>query len=512
MARWFVKLLAVAAAGVCPLAGEGGVFRPAERWRGFNLQDSHWKRGWVGFEEDDFAFLEEFGFNFVRLPLSYRRWLSDPDDWTSIDPARLAFLDRAIELGAKYGVHVMVNLHRAPGYTVAGGKPEPASLWTSAEAERVFLLHWKFLAERYRGVPAERLSFNPVNEPPGDISEETYARVMSAAVKTIRAVTPERLVVVDAMGGDRHPCRALCGRTDIGQATRGYIPEAVSQWKPERGGRPQPPPEWPRNGLAPCGILAGPSKPHLAAPLVLTVYGPGRMSIRVGRVSSDCTLTATSGKSELGRIELRPRKDDPDWENVTVFPKWKTTQGEFTGAWQIDVPTGTHDVAVACAKGDWCDFRSISYASADGLRSVTLPFYHRFAPPVNFRQRLKGWAGEAKGFFPVCADGTWSPARYRDPGKEYLYRGVVKAWEAPLANGVFAFCGEMGPENGTPHNIQLALLEDYLQLWKERGMGWAVWQLRGETGVLDSNRRDVDYEDWRGHKLDREMLDLLRRY
>lgn len=109
-------------------------------------------------------------------------------------------------------------------------------------------------------------------------------------------------------------------------------------------------------------------------------------------------------------------------------------------------------------------------------------------------------------------DGKWVPACYRDPGKEYLLRQVVGVWEEPMRKGIFVFCGEMGPENRTPHNIQLALLEDYLQLFKERNMGWAVWQLRGETGVMDSNRKDVDYEDWRGHALDREMLDLLRRY
>ena len=117
-----------------------------------------------------------------------------------------------------------------------------------------------------------------------------------------------------------------------------------------------------------------------------------------------------------------------------------------------------------------------------------------------------------KGFFPVDESGRWEPVRYADPGKEYLYRHVVKAWEEPIARGVFSFCGEMGPENGTPHNVQLALLEDYLQLFKERNMGWAVWQLRGATGVMDSNRVDTDYEDWREHKLDREMLELLQRY
>ena len=32
----------------------------------------------------------------------------------------------------------------------------------------------------------------------------------------------------------------------------------------------------------------------------------------------------------------------------------------------------------------------------------------------------------------------------------------------------------------------------------------------GSFGVLDSDREDVAYEDWRGHKLDRAMLDLLQ--
>jgi endoglucanase len=31
-------------------------------------------------------------------------------------------------------------------------------------------------------------------------------------------------------------------------------------------------------------------------------------------------------------------------------------------------------------------------------------------------------------------------------------------------------------------------------------------------GVLDSERADVQYEDFKGHKLDRKMLELVRRF
>jgi endoglucanase len=55
-------------------------------------------------------------------------------------------------------------------------------------------------------------------------------------------------------------------------------------------------------------------------------------------------------------------------------------------------------------------------------------------------------------------------------------------------------------------------MRDVLELWQEAGWGWALWNLRGGFGPLDSQREDVTYEDFHGHKLDRTMLELLRAY
>ena len=68
----------------------------------------------------------------------------------------------------------------------------------------------------------------------------------------------------------------------------------------------------------------------------------------------------------------------------------------------------------------------------------------------------------------------------------------------------------MGAYQYTPHRVVLDWMRDGLDLWKEAGWGWALWNFRGGFGVLDSHRRDVAYEDLKGHKLDRRMLDLLR--
>jgi endoglucanase len=70
--------------------------------------------------------------------------------------------------------------------------------------------------------------------------------------------------------------------------------------------------------------------------------------------------------------------------------------------------------------------------------------------------------------------------------------------------------GEWGAYRFTPHKVVLAWVRDSLDLWTEAGWGWSMWNLRGTFGPLDSERTDVQYENWRGHKLDREMLELIR--
>ena len=53
-------------------------------------------------------------------------------------------------------------------------------------------------------------------------------------------------------------------------------------------------------------------------------------------------------------------------------------------------------------------------------------------------------------------------------------------------------------------------MRDQLGLWRDAGWGWALWNLRGSFGVLHSGRTDVNYEAFRGHQLDREMLKVLQ--
>ena len=64
----------------------------------------------------------------------------------------------------------------------------------------------------------------------------------------------------------------------------------------------------------------------------------------------------------------------------------------------------------------------------------------------------------------------------------------------------------------TPHEVFLAWFRDVLEILGGHGIGYALWCFRGEFGILDSERKDVAYKSWHGHKLDERLLKLLQEH
>lgn len=318
------------------------------RWRGFNLLEMFMVDSARPFRAEDFAIIEELGFNFVRLPLDYRCW-TDPQDWTRLREDRLAWLDDAVKLGQKHGVHVQLNFHRAPGYTVAQ-PPEPKSLWTDDEAQRVCALHWSRMARRFQGVPNRQVSFNLFNEP-ANVAPEPYRKAVARMVEAIREHDRDRLIVCDGRDYGTRPPTELEG-LGVAAATRGYAPFHLTHY---RASWVQGSDRWPR------------------------------------------------------------------------------------------------------------------------------PMY------------------------PLHEGGkTWN--------RTTLQKEQVEPWKALERAGVGVMVGEFGAHNQTPHDVVLPWMRDCLETWKAADWGWALWNLRGSFGILDSDRADVTYENWHGHKLDRAMLKILQEY
>jgi len=246
--RSFLKTIAAAGLGAGVAAGADVPALPEASasklppWRGFNLLNKFNGQN-DPFAERDFEWLAELGFNFVRLPMDYRDWIAD-GDWTSFRESTLKEIDHAVDLGIRHGIHVCLNFHRAPGYTVAT-PAEQKSLWSDDEALRVCGLHWGRFAGRYKGIPNRQLSFDLFNEPP-KLEPQTYRRVVGSVCDAIRQQDPGRLIICDGREWGNTAPAELAGQ-GVAAATRGYAPIQISHYRASwmNGADRWPEPTWP---------------------------------------------------------------------------------------------------------------------------------------------------------------------------------------------------------------------------------------------------------------------------
>lgn len=314
-------------------------------------------------DERELRWIRDWGFDYVRLPVDYwffvrGNWREtrnmDPGDIRNIDEAALERLDKVVTQCGDFGLHLTINMHRAPGYCINGWEREPFNLFKDGDAEEAFAFFWDLLARRYQSIPASQLSFNLVNEAPGfseKMSSADYRRVMLRGAGVIHNVSPDRTVIIDGTAVGRDVVTSMLGEP-VAQAFHAYDPFRLTHYKASWVGENA---DWPE-----------PTWPH---------------------VNDD----GTAFSPEQLAIQLAP----------------------------------------------WAEF---------------------------------------------------------------------------MRQGGGVHCGEFGAYRYTPHRVVLSWLEVVLEWLKAHDVGFALWNFRGSFGVLDSGRGDVAYEDLDGLKLDRGLLELLRKY
>jgi len=469
------------------------------RWRGFNLTDKFYlHKGPSAFQEEDFRMISKLGFNFVRLPMDYRFWIKN-GDWEQFDESALKDIDQAVEWGRQYGIHVCLNFHRAPGYTVA--KPaESRVLWTDTNAQRVCAMHWARFARHYKGIPNERLSFDLFNEP-GQVDPQVYYAVCKKMVDAIRAEDPDRLIIADGLkwGNTAVPeLRPL----NIAEATRGYWPMELTHFKANWVNTENViPPIWPRPIT--CGFIPGPAKQKAGdgGPITIdgTFAGGEEMRLHVMNVSSQANLQVEADGQPIWHHLFQCGPGEGEWKQAVFEPKWKVYQNVYDRDYVVPIPARAHELRISVTQGDWLKLNELTIRPGEsGTSEDILPLSGEVtadAPPVRYHPG---------------AVSPFTTATMED--RAYLWRERIEPWKQLEASGVGVIVGEWGAYNKAPHDVILRWMEDCLTNWKEADWGWALWNFRGSFGVLDSERADVQYEDYDGHKLDRKMLDLLQRY
>ncbi|MCL2815064.1 MAG: glycoside hydrolase family 5 protein [Oscillospiraceae bacterium] len=470
-------------------------------WRGFNLTEALFTVDFEPFNEDDFRLMAEWGFNFVRIPIDYRGLIID-GDWDKFSETKFAMLDKALEYGIKYDLHINYCLHRAPGHTNFD-PPEATDIWKDDEPLEAFANMWGVFAERYKNVPNEYVSFNLLNEP-AYITEEAHLRVAEKACRAIWDISPGRLIIVDGYNVGLEPSDKI-RELGAAQSTRGYAPAELThyeaEWAPWNAGAPLP--EWPVMSLP--RFLFGNMKQSDR-----TIFGfdydfpeDYTLSVKIGTVCNSATLVIKADGVKLLEHKFNTEKDKDDCEKSEWDEQWQIYVNDYNLYFTVNIPSGTQNVTIENTVGDWMTLEDTAFASVSGN-----------SPEFSFQPTIIEWAWK---FPQLKIDSNGSVVEItggeeiRDA--EWLKKEYMDLWIEVMESGGGVMVGEFGCYNKTPHDVVLRWMEDYLKIWKDAGIGWAMWNFDGTIGIINSGRADVEYEDLSdGRKLDRAMLELLRKY
>lgn len=252
--RDFVKTATLAAAALS--MGTTSLTKPKSnpipQWKGFNLldffsPDPRFSRQPT--PDDHLKWIRDWGFNFVRIPMAYPYYLDidrtkniTEEDVYKINEKAIDKIKTLVHTAHNFGLHVSLNLHRAPGYCINAGFHEPYNLWLDEEAQKAFCFHWNMWAKEFKSTSREKISFDLVNEPAmrADMNDQhsaastvpgqIYRKIAKAAAETIRQVKPDALIIADGndVGNSVIPEIKDLG---IAQSCRGYFPHVISHYK-----------------------------------------------------------------------------------------------------------------------------------------------------------------------------------------------------------------------------------------------------------------------------------------
>lgn len=231
------------------------------RWRGFNLLDFYTSRPLTfpsqnngrSSTEDDFKWMSDWGFDFVRIPVQYPCYVNfdrgtdrskhiTPEEVISFNDQAVEEIEKLVYLANKHGMHVSFNLHRVPGFCVNSGFYEPYNLWKDEAAQQALYAHWGMWAKRFQNISAKKLSFDLINEPcfredmndqfsrKSELPGALYRKIVQGCLEVIKKSNVERLVVADGNNSGGLVTPEL-NDLKVGQSCRGYFPGEVSHYR-----------------------------------------------------------------------------------------------------------------------------------------------------------------------------------------------------------------------------------------------------------------------------------------
>jgi endoglucanase len=129
------------------------------------------RRFWTAFREnyitrEDIRFIKRSGFNSVRVPFSYRLFVSEGEQQNLEGPG-YELLDHVVDWCKKEGLYVILDMHGAPGGQTGDNIDDSWGypfLFESTESQALTVKIWRQIATRYRN-ESTVIGYDLLNEP-----------------------------------------------------------------------------------------------------------------------------------------------------------------------------------------------------------------------------------------------------------------------------------------------------------------------------------------------------------
>jgi len=455
------------------------------------------------FSYEDMKKISELGFNFVRVPLDTRLFF-DLEAPNKVHLNKLINLDKLISWGAEFGTHICLDVHNSFGFYTNDISARD-TMWENPEEQELFLVFWEMLAERYKDVPSNLLSFNLMNEPNG-ITEAQYVDLMRRAMKQIRTYTPDRLIFVDMMDTAKEPLYSLV-EDQVAQAFHFYEPTALTHTTIHDN--------FDFGGGYPVFSGKGFISQHVGpAEFVIEGNFPAgtKISFIVDQVHLGGTLSLTADGKEIFSNEY---DFDAVGEDGCTYIQEEGTGGEYRGydnTFDAVLPEAASVLRLSVT-GDIYWFNLKAMVIHAGEKGYMFEQNHDSLP-----------AGKKIEYIPnphiiISEDGTITDEGdilFKVIDASYINDRFAKYAAFSKETGVAVMLQEFGVIFAADYGMTLQYLNDLLDAANANGLNWCGWDYFGPFSFYlvseDRRREGATYEEFSNGFIATEMLEVYQNH
>ena len=139
--------------------------------------------------EEDIRKIASWGLDHVRLPVDYN--VIQTDDGQFIESG-FAHIDRAIAWCEKYGLNLVLDIHKACGFVFDDASY--CSFFTDEKMQDLFVLLWQELSRRYGN--KQNVVFELLNEVTAREFAEPWNRIAKRTIAAIREIATETKILI----------------------------------------------------------------------------------------------------------------------------------------------------------------------------------------------------------------------------------------------------------------------------------------------------------------------------